>query len=911
MRVIKKNIKKTVLSLLIFLEIFVLTSVQTGIVRGADLIPVNLNNVGPTPDLSDNDFKGPTLQVIFNKNASEISYDGEEIPAQAIPSDFNKEDKELYFTWYLKRENGTSLDEDSDYDKDDWKIEAARIMARNGFNGEQSGNGALDGDKDKHEAWPSWNDENNSANSKPNCYVQDFENGGVYELKETKEEFECANGSTSVCVSTKNLTCAGDVVPNKQTCQKVDDSELVCDVTDVDKFETSVECPSGSTAVCVEDDDGTAEVERAFDNDATQAEMCSTIGSANSGAACPAAVADTLDENESITAAGTAPTCSFEEEDDGNICKHLFAQPRGTGEKTGDGEFGDEEESFWGTDNRNISTAGNGNVDEANVAGLGINKFTWEYKQGDEIGVAVEGETVFDTKHHDGTKMIMWAFSRNTCDAISDAVEDNSKRRFYIQNTYGLQEGIASIGEIDLNDCLEENLIDPSLEVENSAYLEVSLSHTPSSPLNDSFTEGALNRGDLVNVLSETTNTNNPDNLSYKWSIYKSSDGTSSPLSWTDITDDIKEHSQFSGLNVASFNFKLNFLSTDTVSLREEDYLKVKVEVSENGNSAKSGNKYVIIKIGQLGANITPRGTVVQNGKLSSGEEICDSYSGESCLVSKNEIVSLSVPDEENSLENFSWKMNGGSLVCNKNVSSSCSDSQAVNLAFFPATGNIGDEIEITAEATEKSTGLLKKFSKKFRIIEPYVKIISSDNNLAWAKNVGFFKQLDGTYVPDLSDKLFQATPGSKVKLKAAFFPESIGLSDQTMVKWQINGADFSGNDKAEIELAVDETAGNIYNVDVRAVVSQSAEIRTALANIWGISQSETGETIVENSIQVEVIQNEYLGLIKGTKNVLASVASNVPDQVMFLLRIILAIAFLVFFPRIIFSLFPGFKNEK
>lgn len=907
---IKKNTKKIILSALIFFEIIVLTGVQSGFVRGADLIPANLNNVGPTPNLDEKDLKGPMVEMMFNKKTSEINNDGEEIIAQAIPSGFNKEDSELYFTWYLKRENGKSLDSDNDYDENDWKIEAARIIAQKGFSGERV-SGSSDGNSDGYKAWPSWDFDDNSSNNKPNCYVQDFENGGIYELKETEKTFECANGSSAICVSTKSLTCQGDSVPSKQACKEVNVSEITCETTDVDTFETSVQCPTGTSAVCVVDDDGTPDVEVSFDSDTTDEEMCAEIGDGNSGVACPAAVADTVDANGTITEAGTIPTCSFEEKTDGNICKHLFAKPTGTGEKTGDDEFGDDEEDFWGTDSSNVSTAGNGNVDEANIVGLGINKFIWEYKKGDKVGVVIEGETVFDTKHHDGTKMIMWGFSKNTCDAISDAIEEEDRKRFYVQNTYGLQEGILSVDEVDLNDCLEENLIDPAADFENSAYLEIDLSYTPESPLNDSFTEGDSNRGDIINVIADVTNTTNTGNISYQWIVYRSSDGTSSPLSWIDITDDIKNGSQPMGLNISKFNFKLNFLSSGSVSLREEDYLKIKVVASENGNNAKKGEKYVIVKIGQFGANITPRGVIVLNGKLSAGEEICDSYSGESCLVSKNEIVGLSIPDEENSLENFSWKMNGSPLICNKNISSSCSDSQSVNLAFFPITGNAGDEIEITAEATEKSTGSLKKFNKKFRIIEPYVKIVSSDKNLAWAKNVGFFKQLDGTYIPDVSDKLFQTSQGSQVKLKASFFPESLGLSEQTKVEWKVNGEDVSENDNGEMIFSVNETVGNIYNVDIKATSAQSVETRMALANIWGISQAESGETTMESSIQIEVIQNEYLGIIKKTTGVLANVAANVPQQIIFLLRTLLAIVFLVAFPGIIFSLAAGFKKGK
>jgi len=103
-------------------------------------------------------------------------------------------------------------------------------------------------------------------------------------------------------------------------------------------------------------------------------------------------------------------------------CEHLFPNARyydETGhlskDTTGDGNFGSSEESFWHTNPSNNDTAGTGNMDEANVAGLGENVFSFSYTTGDKIGVVIEGSSIQPTQEADSSYKTMWAFSKNTC----------------------------------------------------------------------------------------------------------------------------------------------------------------------------------------------------------------------------------------------------------------------------------------------------------------------------------------------------------------------------------------------------------------------------------------------------------------------------------------------------------------
>lgn len=104
-------------------------------------------------------------------------------------------------------------------------------------------------------------------------------------------------------------------------------------------------------------------------------------------------------------------------------CKHLF--PDAPGQKTGDGNFGLDEEKFWHTDPKSADTAMAGNPDEANVAGLGQALFRWNYQLGDEIGVAVEGISNDPTTSADSSYKVFWALSRNNCPIEKPATDSD------------------------------------------------------------------------------------------------------------------------------------------------------------------------------------------------------------------------------------------------------------------------------------------------------------------------------------------------------------------------------------------------------------------------------------------------------------------------------------------------------
>lgn len=95
-------------------------------------------------------------------------------------------------------------------------------------------------------------------------------------------------------------------------------------------------------------------------------------------------------------------------------CEHLF--PNAPGEVTGDNSFGRNEEKFWHTNPNSDDTANSGTLDEAAVAGLGKESFSWIYLSGDKVGVVVEGISIESTSYADSSYKTMWAMPKNNCE---------------------------------------------------------------------------------------------------------------------------------------------------------------------------------------------------------------------------------------------------------------------------------------------------------------------------------------------------------------------------------------------------------------------------------------------------------------------------------------------------------------
>ncbi len=620
--------------------------------------------------------------------------------------------------------------------------------------------------------------------------------------------------------------------------------------------------------------------------------------------------------------------------DESSDCNHLF--PNADSETTGDGKFKVGEEKFWGTNPADPSTANNGNKDEANVAGLGQSGFTWNYLIGDEVGVAVEGTSLYTTKYDDSSAMIMWAFPKKDCKP------KNIGSKTVTVKGYSFEIPTA---KMDLNDCIPDNLIDPT-KGGQATNLSVSVTATPNDPINDS---GDDKSGDTIIAQATVDNSGqNLTNISFGWKVFISDNIPAfANNKATEITDDLRDLGLLGntrGNALDSIKLKLDIKDDGTVKLggkRLSDYLtsgtgylKFQANAEENfsGVITRKGSSDVIVKFTSSKDIITAYkvnaaladDTMKVSLDTSFGGKICDTDPLERtvCRVIKNEIVGLKVNSA--GLTNFNWTINGTPLLCTARVSSDCAviaNNKAVdkdaqgNINYFPVTGNVGDTYTVTLTANDVATGKIITLTRAFNVVNPRVIIESVDKSVAWKKFLGQYKDVSGSINPltgqltcpggfcdDLSESIFQTYSGSTPVFKSTFIPGFLG--SLATKEWSVDGEAKTESNTGEINFLADKDVSGIYTVNLLAQVVQPENIRRALLDIWGITQFESSEINFASTVQVE-IQTPLLieGPLSGPRKYYAAIASYIPASVLFTFRIFLSAVLTIFTLSFLYSL--------
>jgi len=350
-------------------------------------------------------------------------------------------------------------------------------------------------------------------------------------------------------------------------------------------------------------------------------------------------------------------------------------------------------------------------------------------------------------------------------------------------------------------------------------------------------------------------------------------------------------------------------------------YLRIKATLSQNFSSgvSREGKSDVIIKVISAEEKIDAYTVGVDEaGKLTIDENyepICqDPDTGEQtplCFMLKNEIVGVKIDNSDEELENFSWTLNGDPLNCNSSISDLCGDESQTNYNFFPVTGNAGDVYTVKLSANNITTGKTINLVRTFHIIDPFVRIVSTDTDVAWPRYLGDYIDLEGNRFADNSKVVFETYVGSAPHLQARFHPA--WLIDYTadgllQFEWTVDGVkqdNFTNMEELYLP-AVEEEPGKVYNVSIRSVYRPAPEIRLALKNIWGISQFDTTEEYMGHTIQIRVFAPEEEVLtLKNSGKFLAGLLSYLPSQITFLLRILLTIVVIIVTAGIVFSFIP------
>lgn len=899
-------------------------------------------------NVGDNKKLVPEVSLFFSPSDPRP---GEKISAKAFPAYFSNDAKNLYYTWYLKRK-GCDLNKnpneatkklcDADGDNritiEDWKIVAMRLLAQHNYEAEA---GTYDNapapDKDDNDGYQARYGGDNKVSSPDHCYVNDSISGKSYELISTNAD------------ETTFTDCTG---PNEEAvCVE---GELLIDSGTIT---TDPVAPTSSEAFSFVE--GTICRPSGFP-------VCSGSGTVSCAVGAPRCVV----RGENTSCGTEILSCNKSDTDPGDdrACKHLF--PDAPNFTTGDGKFTYLEEAFWGTNPTDPDTAENGNKDEANIVGLGRTELIWNYAAGDKLGVAVEGNATTNTKYADSSYMIMWAFPKKDCPiSLASSLGTMTKK-------IKKYDVVIPTAKMDLNKCIgylkeqddgsfkeyAPNLVDPT-EGGQATSLEVDISASPDNPINDESVDEA---GDVVSVQASISNgSHDMNNMSFEWEV----DISDTPQFSTPpnrITGKLQELGllgNVKGIALDTLRLRLNIpnkadkLIYDNKPLGEYlndsnvGYLQFSAKVTESfaSDSVRKGKSSVIVKFTSSGDKIlvhkvtavpsadgsmrvalqpAPDGTICK-GDPTNPDNDKDKLDRTSCRVIKNEILGLSV--ERTGRKNFNWTINGKQLLCKEEiVSSDCrftdedptDPTRTVTLKeqgpvnFFPVSGDVGDTYTVTVTANDIKTDKTVTLTRSFHVVEPTLSIESINNNAAWPKLLGAYrdvstttpaKECPGGLCLNYSNTIFEAFAGESLSFKAVFMPNF--LANRAVRQWAVDGTPLveSGNvTGGAIAFSALKNAGDIYNITLQASLVQSQEIRQALRDIWGISPLDSPEITFSKNAQVELQEPGFAqGNLQGTKKYLAAIASYIPTSVIFLLRVVLSIFLLIFTANVLYALLP------
>ena len=589
--------------------------------------------------------------------------------------------------------------------------------------------------------------------------------------------------------------------------------------------------------------------------------------------------------------------------DDGT--RHLFPNFDADDEEvTGDGDFGRDEEEFWRTDPNSNDTANRGNVDEANVAGLGIINFTWNYQKGDKVGVVIEGVSTDIAPEPDSSYKTMWAMSNRTYSEEDDGDIDDPS---------------------DLNDLLYDALVSPSENTAGSNKLDINLSYSPTSPINDPT---GIN-SDMLEISSQIGNAKDNNYLKYDWKIYASKE--INPEEWGDtespllLKSDLPESTQSIGLGINTFKFKLALKDSDTSDVFSYKYLRVLLTVSEDvGEEAPRLNTQDVIipitsndgdQISAHTANVVSSSSNQAEVNLSLGDEICNIEATEKaiCPVAKNQIIGLSIPVANFPLgtSDFLWTIDGKPFSYSYCYFDNCNEEKQINVAYFPILKEVGKKytVNLTASAT---SGKKINLTKEFEVVEPNIEIVSADKNACDSIIIGKYTDVNGQQFNDYSKLNFWADTCSEIKLKT---------TPSGNYTWNVDGnavntsnASLFGFDLSTdgiLTLPPKENIGESYNVTVSALYTQDNLAKKALQKIWNVSYNQFYEKIISDDAIITMQTSSSTIAEKPVKKIFASIYSSTPAYLAFLLRIVITISLILFTTKLVFSFLPEIDSEK
>lgn len=698
-------------------------------------------------------------------------------------------------------------------------------------------------------------------------------------------------------------------------------------------------CPDDTVPLCVQNEDLDL-----IDPNCTQIIPCLAGGYA-AGSDCDKIMSGTV----GVLAESCETTVLTEDQIDLK-CEHKF--PKISGMDVGDGSFGADEENFWGTDPNDPSTIDNENNDESNVAGLGIDKMTWTYSPGDKIGVIVEGQSYMPTKHDDSSVAISFALINNIFEKkgsegckLEKGVYEKKIKNYTVKIPFAY---------VNIDDCLEYNLTKPT-SGDQADNMEVSMDYYPKNPNVGSMGVDGAGQSKGGDELVVTTNTSDPNvdvnQIYYKWSIYGFS-GNKDELdldqsSWTLLSNNelfrkSNNIKLLEGLGMDQFEMRLN---TTEVEIDGEkvnfNFLRFFVESEEffdtgtgTTGTTRSGRGDVMVEPNQSGA-----GGI--NISVGSGTPIC--LASGNCEVLENQVITatLGVNAETSGVNNYLWTLDGKVInTIGEN------ETKQGNSVTFLLEGRPGDSHVLSVVANDttspgvelenKNKGEKLTIDRAFIVTKPMVGIgpnnkINRGSVVDEATQETVCKDLNGnedetaimgTYsgVVDPTDE--DAEPDTvldckervvsgngTVTITPTYYPEWIGESLKN-VKYSVNGKVVVGSESSgacnSTSCSIDLSSypvGSMVNISFEAEYWQSDTERFALKEEWGIGEENSGGKKIADTITVKITESNNPTITKKASKIIAGLAYNIPEQMIFMFRLMLTVVTIIFAAGLVMSL--------
>ncbi len=581
--------------------------------------------------------------------------------------------------------------------------------------------------------------------------------------------------------------------------------------------------------------------------------------------------------------------------------------------------FTKDEEFFWHTNPLTNNTTPLAKNDGALIAGLGQKDFEWEYQEGDEIGVIVEGLGMEPTKHEDGGYQTVFAMLQPGCkdrlENFGKYGETVKKKVIEIQTATIEPEEIGSNIPGPIKVCaLRNNLFTKPGTSEYDA-LNVTVSSGSSSASSASTPSGVGKEMKITAHAGQTQggSISNSNHLYYEWEMKCKGEDTNL-LTDESFKDNVT--SKTKGMNIPNLTFIADFpdkcFSDDGTGTVE---VTTKINEPRSGGGSNFGKNTTEFKIFNVKDNPIKvyKTKVVDTTKFKkTDEEICvDGLDKTICRVLNNEVIAVvaTCSNDNSNCKNgvyngemISWKVNGKNYTCDESISPDCSDQTNTGVLLLPTNGLGGDTITVTAQISDvdKDKNQSQSIMRVFKVTDPEL-LITPVVGASW-KVLGTHKGFHNTEYLDESKTTLETIKGKTVTLKAQIYPSFVNKQKNLKYEWFVDGELY------DTDNVISFVPDKDVSVSVKVVQDIGLDQRLALEEGMGITQSQTTPQTFTANVKIDVNKDPQ-AQTAGIKGFFATVSHNASEYLLFLLKMTLIIGIMLFIPSLVIGF--GVQEEN